>query len=249
MNKLIKTQESKNIWFSADAWEDADAWEGANDEWESADDWQGADDEYEYAVEPQGKSAKKSQPYILRLVNACTSSIANVDLGDSYLQRAASNFGQNANITLSSVPSGTSYIEFLAQTEAQPFNVGRTVIISATAAQFDETLTITHRDSNGKRNDEAIILTIDPYQTQTDRIIIDREFLFDGYTRIRFSNIRASATVTVQIYPTDKFNAAMAVAGKSAQIKYSEPKIVKVMPVATPASRRRQVAVMRRRKR
>ena len=216
-NKMAQEPE----WFSAegDSWESADAWESA----------EGA-----RAIRP----SRVSKPYLIRLVNACSSAISDVDLGDSYLQRAASNFGQSSNITITSRVSGTSYIEFLAETESQPFKVGKILIISATAAQFNESITITHRDANGNRLDQVITLTLDPYQQQTDRILIEEEFLWDGYTRLRFSAIAGSATVDLRIYASDKFAATQLIAGRPAQVQYTPPRIVKVASVAVPQAKR-----------
>ena len=206
-----------NQWLHADG----DDWDNA-DSWDSADAWSSAD---------AGRQAPRtSQPYIIQMVNACTSAISNVDIGDSYLQRAASNFGQSSNITFSMGISGLSYIEFLAQTESQPFRVGKTVIISATAAQFNQSITITHRDANGKRLDEVIIPFIDPYQNQTDRILSDLEYVFDGFTRLRFNQISASATVNVWIFPSSKFVGTQIVAGRGYKKNYSDPGLIKVMP-------------------
>ena len=231
MRNFIQEKKAQApVWFSADGWEQAEGEQENEFQDANGDTWA-----YASAGQRQTQAAAKSQPYVLRLVNACTTAIANVDIGDSYLQRAASNFGQSANITLTSVPSGTSYIEFMAQTENQPFKVGKTVIICTTAAQFNETITITHRDANGDRQDKSFLLTIDPYQTQTDRVILDVDYLFNGYTRLRFSNIVASATVNVHLYPSDKFSAVQSVAGRDSQLKFSAPQLVKVMQVGTPA--------------
>ena len=203
-----------------DEWKFADADEWANSD--SMDAWDSAD-----AEPSQGQT---SQPYIIQIRNALSEAIANVDIGDSYLQRAASNFGQSANLTFTMGISGLSYIEFLAQTESQPFRVGKTVIISATAAQFNQAITITHRDASGKRLDEVIFPFIDPYQNQTDRIISDFEYVFDGFTRLRFNQISASATVNVWIFPASKFVGTQIVAGRGYKKNYSDPGLIKVMP-------------------
>src|SRR3990167_966056 len=102
--KNNKNQAQEQEWFSADAWESANA-----DAWESANAWEG-DSADGGGIRPN----RTSRPYILQIVNACTTAIASVDIGDSYLLRAASNFGANSNITLTSTVTGTSFIEFLA---------------------------------------------------------------------------------------------------------------------------------------
>lgn len=220
MRKTEKQIANESEWFNADGWQSADSWENAEgDAWSSA---EGGD----AALQPQRVSA----PYIIQVVNGCTSAISSVDIGDSYTNRAASNFGQNSNITVSSTITGVTYIEFLAQSESQPFKIGRTMVISTSAGQLDQTVAVTHRDAVGNRNDHVITPTIDPYQNQTDRIIDDYEYLFDGFTRLRFNQINGSATVTVRMYPTGKFVATQLVAGRSGLPSYAAPHLIKVAP-------------------
>ena len=221
MNRNTRNTAQEQEWFSADGWESADAWESAE-----GDSWSDADGSASPAP------SRVSAPYIIQLVNACTTAIASVDIGDSYANRAATNFNQSTNITLTSTVTGVTYIEFLAQTESQPFKIGRTMVISTSAGQLDQTIAVTHRDATGNRADHIITPTIDPYQNQTDRIVDDYEYLFDGFTRLRFNQINASATVTVRMYPINKFVATQMVAGRPAQNVYAAPHIIKVAPTA-----------------
>ena len=215
-------EKTTKEWLSIDGWQSAD-------NWESAEGWSAAD------AGASGEPLRTSAPYILQIVNACTSAIASVDLGDSFTNRTASNFNQNSNITISCTISGITYIEFLAQSESQPVKIGRTMIISTSAGQLDQTVAVTHRDAVGNRADHIITPTVDPYQNQTDRIIDDYEYLFDGFTRLRFNQINASATVTTRMYPISKFVATQMVAGRPAQQLYSAPHLIKVAPTAISA--------------
>jgi hypothetical protein len=225
--KKFKNQNPQNDqdWFNADGWQSADAWENAE-----GDSWAAAEGE---AAPPSRVSA----PYIIQLVNACTSAISSVDVGDSYANRAATNFSQNSNITITSTITGVTYIEFLAQSESQPFKIGRTMVISTSAGQLDQTVGVTHRDATGNSATHVITPTIDPYQNQTDRIIDDYEYLFDGFTRLRFNQINASATVTVRMYPTGKFVATQLVAGRPGLPQYAAPHLIKVAPTSIPRPR------------
>lgn len=218
---------SQEQWFSADGWDSADAWDSAN-----GDSW--ASDSYVNAEGDGGVGQQRhgSAPYIIQLVNACTTAIASVDVGDSYANRSATNFNQSTNITITSTISGVTYIEYLAQSESQPFKVGRTMIISTSAGQLDQSVAVTHRNAGGDRQDHVITPTLDPYQQQTDRIIDDYEYLFDGFTRLRFNQINASATVTLRQYLVSKFAATQIVAGRPAQQVYQAPHLIKVAPVA-----------------
>lgn len=214
-----------NEWFSADGW--GTPWENA-DGWQSADAWASANGG------DARTQAHSSAPYILQIVNACSSAISNVDIGDSYTNRTTSNFGQNSNITITSTVSGVSYLEYLGQSESQPFTVGATMVISTSAGQLDQTVAITHRNASGDRLDHVLTPTLDPYQQQTDRIVDYYEYLMDGFTRLRFNQINGSATVTVRQYLKGKFAASQIVAGRPALQTYANPNIIKAVPVVAP---------------
>lgn len=179
-----------------------------------------------------GNNSPVSLPYIIQIVNACTSAITDVDVGDSYANRAGVsagpwNFNQNASITITSALVGVTYIEFLAQSESKPFKVGTTMLISSSSGQIEQPVTITHRNASGDRQDHVITPTIDAYQTQTDRIIDDYEYLFDGYSRARFSQVNGSATVTLRMYQVGMFTATQIVAGRNSNKSYLYPHIVR----------------------
>lgn len=221
-NRNKNMPANQNLWFSANG---SDEWGNGADGWAGADGWQGADGDRQ----TQQHSAK---PYIIKIVNACTSAISSVDIGDSYANRTVSNFSQNSNITITSLVNGVSYIEYLAQSEAQPFAVGATVVISSTANQLDESITVTHRNATGDRQDFTIALSLDPYQTQTDRIVDFTEYLFDGFSRLRYNSILGSATVITRQFLKGKFAPSQIVANRPGMQSYGNPNIIKAMPMA-----------------
>ena len=235
-------EEVQNEYLSADG---GDTWEGAEGDYieeEAGQDWsaEGWNDDEMYAAHGggHGKPAQ-SAPFILQIVNASSSAIASVDIGDSYTNRTVTNFGQNSSITTTSTISGVTYIEFLAESEGKPFKVGKTMIISTSAGQLDQTVAVTHRNGRGDRRDHVITPTLDPNQNQTDRVIDDYEYMFDGYTRLRVNQINASATVTIRIYPKTIYSPTkMAQAGPQGRgnIGFRPPHIVRSAQV--PVGRR-----------
>ncbi|KKS77427.1 MAG: Two component regulator propeller domain protein [Candidatus Woesebacteria bacterium GW2011_GWC1_42_9] len=121
--------------------------------------------------------------------------------GGGVFYNTISNFGQNSNITVTSPVNGLAFTEFLAKLESSPVKINKTEIISSTTGQLDNTVVITHRDSNGDRVDHVVAPVIDPNQIQTDRISDPYEFLFDGFTRMRLGQVNGSTTVTIRLYP------------------------------------------------
>ena len=189
------------------------------DKWLCADSW--------YAAEKDAFWQKHSDScYIIQVVSSKGGSTTAVEIGDSFTNRVASNFNQDADIAITSTISGVTYQEFLAQSEAQPFIVGRTMIISTSSGQIERSVGIRHRNVNGDLVQRVIAPLVDPYQNQTDRIIDDTEYIFDGMTLFNF-RIDALATVTIRLYLLSKFAASQIIAGRPAVQKYKPPHLIK----------------------
>lgn len=175
-------------------------------------------------------------PFILQLVNSSPipgAATSNVEIGDSFTNRMLANFGQASNIATTSTVSGVTYREWLASCEDHPFMVGRTMIISTTAGQLEQPIAVTHRDVAGKRQDFIISSTLDPNQTQTDRVIDETEYIFDGMTRLSINEVAAGATVSIRIYPKIVYSATQIIAGRPDEEFFKEPDLVKVAKVSS----------------
>ena len=225
MNRKRNTKsEVKPQWLSADGWESADAWA-------SADSWSNA------GGQGQAASSRTSAPYIIQIQNTCTSAIASVVIGDSYDNRTAANYGNSSAISITYVIGNVSYVAWLAQSETQPFRIGRTMIVCATnstSGQLNQTVIVQHKDASGNLTNHVITPIIDPYQTQTDRIVDDYEYLMDGYTSLTVNSIAASTTITLYLFPISKFSALQTVAGRNGNQTFNAPHLIKVAPVAVP---------------
>ena len=231
-------EAAQNGYFSADGNEwGADAWANGNgDEW-SADAWQHAGGAPAPAMHPQQVAAmqqmarqrelQRSQPVIIIIQNTSTAAVTNVQIYNSYNNRTASNFGQNANIAITSGLPNVNYLQILANSESKNFKVGRTMIISSTSGQPEQTVAVNHFTDTGDSLVHYIIPTIDPYQQQTDRIVDDFEYLLDGFTNLTFTSILASATVTVRLYLMRRFSATQIAAGGNPNLEWSQPRIVR----------------------
>ena len=173
------------------------------------------EDNFSYPPMDYDTRVRTSSPFIIQVASS-GGAVDNVTIGDSYANRTVSGFGQVATIAVTSTVIGVSYIEFLSQTETKPFTVGRIMIISTNAGQLDYPITVTHRDASGRRRDHVVAPVVDPYQNQTDRLIDDTPFLFDGYTRLTIPTVNSGATITVRFYPKNQFSGARVVVGKNA---------------------------------
>jgi len=179
-----------------------------------------------------GKSAPTSQPYIITVSNASASAVSNFDVlgAYQYLGNVNSTTGNVtiSGITISSGISNVTYGQFLYQTMNSPFSVGLTYIQSINvSAQITQPITLNTQDANGNQALKAIIVTIDPYQQQSGVVAVKQVYRIDGYTKLTFSQVLASAVFQVQFYPSDNINLARGLAGQPAAKVFQSPKIIK----------------------
>lgn len=174
-----------------------------------------------------GLGGATSQPYILSIANSTTAAVANVLVGGAYTNLQATNFGNDAAITISMGISSLTYGEFLYQSMNKPFVVGATYLSSANASQVLETLTIAQKDINGNESSKVIVPTIDPYQQQTDKVVIAFNWKFDGFTQVTIASILGSATLKMYLYPAENVSTGRALTGGSVVRGFSNPDIVK----------------------
>ena len=136
-----------------------------------------------------GLGGATSQPYILNIANGAAPNLANVVVGGAYTNLQATNFGNVAAVAITMGIASLTYGEFLYQTMNKPFVVGATYLSSANASQVLETLTIAQKDINGNESSKVIVPTIDPYQQQTDKVVIAFNWKFDGFTSVTISQL------------------------------------------------------------
>lgn len=146
-------------------------------------------------------------PYIIKISNPGAEA-ANVDIGDSVTNRTTGRFKNGSlvinEIIISSEVSGASYLEFLSHTETKPPTICKTILVCINTNQLDLPVQITHRNTDGNRIDHIISSTLDPYQKLTDRLVDEYEYVFDGFTRLRFEKISASTDILVYLYEKSK---------------------------------------------
>ncbi len=174
-----------------------------------------------------GLGGATSQPYILNIANGAAPVLANVVVGGAYTNLQATNFGNVAAVAITMGIASLTYGEFLYQTMNKPFVVGATYLSSATTSQVLETLTIAQKDINGNESSKVIVPTIDPYQQQTDKVVIAFNWKFDGFTSVTISQLLANATLKMYLYPAENVSTGRALTGGSVVRGFSNPDIVK----------------------
>ena len=183
-------------------------------------------------------NAAQSQPYIIQLSNASAVQVSNFDVLGAFQYINASTWAAGSltvsGITISSVISNVTYQQLLYQSMIQPFSVGLTYIqsVSGAAAQISIPFVINTQDANGNQALRTVVPTIDPYQQQTSVLAVKQLYRIDGYTKLTFSSIAASAVFQIQFYPSDNINLASGLAGAPVSQQYSSPNVIKVPTVS-----------------
>jgi len=241
-NKKAQELQGNPEWFSANGWNSADSWA-------YADDWSHADSSFNQN-NGNGRAAPKSQPYIFQIANSCSVAQNNISLGDAFnvltmglvggtgfAFTAAGNLVINGLVTISLVSTISTYAQFLGRMVASPINMGGMLIISkvGTNNQVENTFAIDHYIANDKQVHE-VHPTIDPNQQQADRVTEYYGYLFDGATKITWTQINASSTIEVRLYPINEFTPTQIVAGRPALQTFGNPQIEKVAKISLPVA-------------
>lgn len=192
------------------------------------------DDFLNQDASPMGASAPTSQPYIISITNT-GSAVPNFDVLGSFEKLGSATFANgnlvSGNVTISSGVPSINYQQMLYQFQVTPFSIGLTYIQSTNASQLLEVISVNTRDSNGNLAQKPLIPIIDPYQQQTTVLAMRQAYRIDGFTKLIISNVLASATVKLYLYPSDNINIARSLAGRSASREFASPGIVKAQPV------------------
>lgn len=181
-----------------------------------------------------GNNAPQSQPYILTISNASATAVSNFDVLGAYTYIGNAGFSNGSltisNVTISSSITNVNYQQFLYQSMNQPFSVGLTYIESTGGAssQITQTFTLNTQDANGNQLLRTIVPTIDPYQQQSTIVAVKQMYSIDGFTKITFSSIAASAVFRIHFYPATNINLAAGLQGNQVATSYGSPNIVGV---------------------
>lgn len=223
------SQDSQERWMNADGFVD----DGMN--FTAREDFMGVDGSQSQTMPAQQSLADvaRSKPYVITVSNVSAAAVNNFDVlgAFAYLQNSGFSNGSLtiSGITISSGIPNVTYQQFLYQSQISPFSVGMTYIYSlaGAAAQISQTITINTQDANGNQALSAMLPILDPYQQLSTATILKQLYRIDGFTKLTFSTILASAVFQVYFYPTDNINLARGLAGMPVGRQYGNPNIVR----------------------
>jgi len=192
---------------------------------------------------PAQQAPAPSRPYIITVSNSSNvTTVSNFDILGAYQYLFSSGFNANtgaltiSGVTISSGLSNVTYQFLLQQSQQNPFTVGRTLIQSqVNSSQITQTINVTTTDASGLQAVSPLIPIIDPYQNQTNNLVVDMPFRIDGSTKLTFSQILPNSVFTVYLYPSVNINPSRDLTGSDAQRQYAAPGIIRNNVAVIPA--------------
>jgi len=130
-------------------------------------------------------------------------------------------------ITISSVYTTVNYQQILSSTQSQPFQVGAVYLQSITgnANQVSDVYTLTTQSTAGELYSRPIKPYINPNQYQNTITYNNSAFVINGYTKLTWSNIYASAVFQISFFPAAVIDPAQSLNGSSVQSQYTAPNV------------------------
>ncbi len=145
-----------------------------------------------------GAVAPKTVTFTLALSNGITTALTtSLQIFNSYTNRTLTNQGLNTNIT-ATCKSTVSYLQFLAMSENEAFEIKQTLIVCSSSAQATATtyLAVTSTDGNGDQNTKSIDLYKKPDQYLDTHLICSTPIRIEGFTGISIPTLLGSASIT-----------------------------------------------------
>jgi hypothetical protein len=183
------------------------------------------------------RKAPTSMPYVINVTSTSGAAVQDFAIlgANTYVYGGTGTWVNGSlvvgSITISSGTPGVTYQQMLAQFQQQPFTCGLTYYKSATTNQVDQVVQIVQKDATGMESKMPIVPTTDPYQFQSGIIVMENQYNVDGWTSLVIASVLANATITFQLYQSEKINLARGLEANSVQAGYSNPGIVKAQEV------------------
>lgn len=170
------------------------------------------------------RGVAQSDPYILQYTNGTTGDLTAYLFGANDYGFSA-NQGNPVGVTVDNLQSGT-YGRLLAQSISKPFVISKWRFTCDTASQLTQTLTITNVEGNGNSSSSPMNLSVlkDLYQQVSNAIEVTKRVVIDGNTIISFT-LKASAVLTISMYPTEVVSAKQKLRGGSSIQNSKAPRL------------------------
>ena len=179
-------------------------------------------------------AAAVSPTYIIQISNSSASTFTggfDVLGAFNYLFGSAGTWANGSftldGITISSVFTTVTYQQILFASQAQPFQVGAVYLqsIDGNANQVSDVYTLTTQSTAGETYSRPIKPYINPNQFQSTITYNNSAFVVNGYTKLTWTNIYASAVFQISFFPAAVIDPAQALNGSSVQSNFVAPNV------------------------
>lgn len=221
-----KEKELRNYIAGTESFSGFDSYDSAEGDMSYFDDFNNADgDEFDFNnADGAAPTRVESDPYVIQYTNTSTADETAYMFGFNPLY-GKSNFGNPASVVITNL-QGATYGQLFAQSQNKVFKIGRERWASSTAAQLQQTITISHTDANGNVRTTPLNLSVmlDSYQFQSTVIDTNKPIVIDGNTTLSFT-LKAGATFVVSLYPTSIVSGKAVLNGGQALNKAAAPRL------------------------
>ena len=148
----------------------------------------------------------QSQPYVIEIKNTNATTENDLILFDAFKNLSATNFGLPVGVEVSSKMSNVSYNQLLFQSMSMPFMSSMTYLAADSSSQVMATFSIKTKDANGNMQSIPCSPTISPYQSQSNVVQANYDYLVNGNTQYIISKMEAGEVLSIYIYPSQVSN-------------------------------------------
>ena len=177
--------------------------------------------------------SSQAQPYIINVVNT-TGVVKNNfvlfnanQLAGDFNNFHSGNYIINGVKVSSGLPNVT-YQALVNQSQTQPFTIGTTLVSANNVnAQVQQAIVVSTTDASGVTEGVPVPLLKDPYQSQSDMVVVETDYQIDGTTAITISSILGHADFDIYFYPSQSINPSNQLAGQSVLVDSPKPEIIR----------------------
>lgn len=160
--------------------------------------------EDQYLAEGQGQKMGVSKPIKLKVVNTTTVAKSNVVLFNANAAIGGATAGTVSGVTITVINSADGlYATLLGEIFNKPFRVGKTEIVSTTAAQLNESVTVEYISASGKDYREVLDISVSEFQYTQTKVTNKENWDINGSTKVTISSLLASETIYMNFYPME----------------------------------------------
>ncbi len=176
---------------------------------------------------PGQKDVEVSLPNILNILNSSGGGLT-VNIGGAFANFNASNYGNNAAITITYTSNNPlvpfTYGQFLGTTIGAPLQIGLIRVQAVTQAQATSTLSVLRNPGVGKFEGLSLFPLVYPNQFIPTITYVENAWKLDGFTTLSYTqNGATDANIQFYLYANSNVNVDRAFSNQKVVQEYGKP--------------------------